>query len=172
VNKETKSARVEEMKQIFAGHGTFYAFNYNKMTVAQATDLRRTLRKQGAALKVVKNRLALRSLRDGLPDDLRKAFRQPTAIVYTAGDAIALARTLKEFQAANKVLVLKGGVIEGSYFPSQRFDEITKLASRPELLAKVGYLTAAPLQRFLRALQAPLAHLGILLNQLKDKKTQ
>jgi large subunit ribosomal protein L10 len=172
VKKEIKAARIDEMKTIFADHGTFYAFDYNKMTVAQATDLRRTIRKNGAAFKVVKNRLALRSFREGLPDDLRKVFRQPTAIAYTAGDAIALARALKEFQVANKVLVLKGGVIEGLYFLPARFDEITKLASRTALLAKVGYLMAAPLQRFLGAMQAPLTHLGHRLNQLKDKKTQ
>lgn len=172
MKKEIKTARIDELKTIFAAHGTFYAFDYNKMTVAQATDLRKILRKHGAALKVVKNRLALRSFREDLPDDLRKAFRQPTAIAYTAGDAIALARTLREFQAANKVLVIKGGVIEGSSFAPARFDEITKLASRVALLGKVGYLMAAPLQRFLRALQAPLTNLGNRLDQLKDKKPQ
>jgi len=172
VKKETKTARIGEMKAIFAAHGSFYAFDYNKMTVAQATDLRRALRRQGAALKVVKNRLALRSLREDLPDELRKAFRRPTAIAYTSGDAVFLARTLKEFQTSNKVLVLKGGIIEGSYFAPGRFDEVTRLASRPELLARVGSFAAAPLHRFLRVFRAPLAQLGILLNQLKDKKTQ
>jgi len=171
VKKETKAARIDEMKAVFASSGTFYAFDYDKMTVAQATDLRRILRRQGAALKVVKNRLALRALREELPDDLRKTFRRPTAIAYTSGDGIALARTIREFQAANKVLAAKGGVIEGSFFPAIRFDEITKLASRPELLAKVGYLAAAPLRRFLGAFRAPLSHLGLLLNQLMDKKT-
>jgi large subunit ribosomal protein L10 len=172
VDKETKTARIGELAEIFAGHGTVYAFSYNKMTVAQATDLRRLLRKQGSRLKIVKNRLALRSLGDGLPADLRTAFRLPTAIAFTAGDPIALARTLKDFQTANKVLVLKGGLVEGIYFAPARFDEITKLASRTELLGKVGYLMAAPLQRFLSALRAPLAHLGLALDQLKGRKQQ
>jgi large subunit ribosomal protein L10 len=167
VKREIKAARIDELKTLFAAHGTLYAFDYNKMTVAQATDLRRILRQQGAALKVVKNRLALRSLGENLPADLRKAFRQPTAIASTAGDPIALARTLRDFQAANKVLVSKGGVVEGTYFAPARFDEITRLASRTELLGKVGFLMAAPLQRFLRALGGPLANLGILLKEFK-----
>ena len=172
MNKQTKSARIDELKGIFASHGTFYAFDYNKMTVAQATDLRKILRRQGSGFKVVKNRLALRSLREDAPEDLRKAFRKPTAIAYTSGDGIGLARAMKEFQVANKVLVLKGGIVEGTSFAPSRFDEITKLASRTVLLGKVGYLMAAPLRGFLRALQAPAANLGILLTQLKDQKQQ
>ena len=131
------------------------------MTVAQATDLRKTLRKNGAALKVVKNRLALRALpgrharrpQGGLPQaDGRGLHRRPTRS--------CVAKTLKDFAVQNKVLVLKGGVVQGRAFGAERFDEITKLGSREALLGKIGAMMASPLSTLLRTLQAPLANMG------------
>jgi Ribosomal protein L10 len=170
MKKEVKAQRIDELKELFETNGTYYLFNYNKMTVAQATALRKNLRKQGSALKIVKNRLALRSVPGPLADDLRPVFSKPTAVAYTGGDAVLLAKTLREFQVQNKVLVVKGGVVEGIYVGPERFDQIVKLPGRMDLVAKVGGLMAAPMSGFLRCLRAPLGDFGILLNQLKAKK--
>ncbi len=83
------------------------------MSVAQSVVLRKTLRKQASGMKMVKNRLALRSLKAEFPDALRGAFRQPTAMAYTADDPIKLAKTIKDFSVQNKVLTVKGGVLQG-----------------------------------------------------------
>jgi len=170
MKRETKETRIKELVDILNSNETFYLFDYNKMTVAQAVDLRRILRKNASALKVVKNRLALRALKEEFPAELRTSFRSPTALAFTAADPIALAKALKDFAARSKVLVVKGGLVQGRYFPAERFEEITKLASRETLLAKIGFLMAYSLQRFLWTWQAPLSQTGILLSQLKDKK--
>jgi large subunit ribosomal protein L10 len=172
VKKETKTLRVDEMSALFGAHKTLYLFDYTKMKVSQATALRKSLRKQGAFLKVVKNRLALRALAESVPADLRPAFRKPTAVAYTSADPIALAKTIKEFAASTKAIALKGGLVEGIYFAPARFDEIVKLASRQELLGKIGAMMASPLVKLLRTLQAPLSQAGVLLSQLKDKKSK
>lgn len=172
MKKETKTLRIDELGAVFAAHKTIYLFDYTKMKVSQATALRKRLRAQGASLKVVKNRLALRALAESVPADLRPAFRKPTAVAYTAADPIGLAKTVKEFAASTKAIALKGGLVEGIYFAPERFDEIVKLAPRADLLAKVAVLMAAPLQKLLRTLQAPLSQTGALLGQLKDKRSK
>ena len=83
MKKDIKAQRIDELKGMFVANATYYLFNYNKMTVAQATSLRKNLRKQGAALKIVKNRLALRSVPETLAGNLRPVFRKPTAVAYT-----------------------------------------------------------------------------------------
>ena len=171
MKKEIKTVRIDELSSLFQKNPTVYLFDYTKMTVAQATALRKALRKQGAALKVVKNRLALRSLGD-VPADLRPAFRKPTAVAYTAGDPIALAKAVKEFSIQTKAMALKGGLVDGVYFGAERFDEVVKLGSRHELLGKIGMMMASPLVKLLRTLQAPLLNTGLLLGQLKDKKSK
>jgi large subunit ribosomal protein L10 len=172
VKKETKTIRIDEMSAIFGAHKTLYLFDYTKMKVSQATALRKRLRQQGASLKVVKNRLALQALAASVPADLRPAFRKPTAVAYTAADPIALAKTVKEFAVSTKAIALKGGLVEGIYFAPERFDEIVKLAPRADLLAKIAVMMAAPLQKLLRTLQAPLSQTGLLLGQLQDKKSK
>jgi len=172
MKKETKSQRIDEMTALFGDYKTFYLFDYTKMTVAQATEFRRALRKQGSSLKVVKNRLALRSLAAAVPAEIRPAFRKPTAVAYTGSDALALARAVKEFATSTKAIVVKGGLVEGAFFGPERFEEVCRLASRPELLAKVGGLMAFPLMKLMRTLQAPLAQMGVLWSQLKDKRTE
>jgi large subunit ribosomal protein L10 len=170
MKKDVKAQRIDELKGLFDKNGTYYLFNYNKMTVAQATALRKNLRKQGSSLKIVKNRLALRSVPEPLAGNLKPVFRTPTAVAFTDGDAVLLAKALKEFQIANKVLVLKGGVVEGAFVGPERFDEIVKLPGRMDLMARFAGLMAAPLTGFLRCFQAPLGNVGVLLNQLKTKK--
>jgi large subunit ribosomal protein L10 len=170
VKRETKEIRIHEVSEIFKANNTFYVFDYKNMTVAQSVDLRKTLRRNGSSLKIVKNRLALRALRAEFPAEFKSSFRNPTAVAYTAADPLALARLLKDFAAQNKVLIMKGGLVEGHYFPAARFEEIVKLASRRQLLGKVGYLMAYPLMQLLRTWQAPLTSVGSLLSQLKNKK--
>ncbi len=172
MKKENKTTRIDELNSLFRDNPTLYLFDYTKMTVAQATALRKALRKQGASLKVVKNRLALRAMGDVVPADLKPAFRKPTAVAYTAGDPIALAKAVKEFSVQTKAMALKGGLVEGIYFGAERFDEVVKLASRHDLLGKIGALMAAPLIMLLRTLQAPLLNVGLLMGQLKDKKSK
>ena len=99
-----------------AANDTFYLFDYKKMTVAQAVGPAQDPAQAG--------RLASRSSRTAwpcgpwaeFPADLRPAFRKPTAMAYTAADPIVLAKALKDFSVQNKVLVVKGGVVEGQYF--------------------------------------------------------
>lgn len=170
MNRENKIKLVEELHHLFARHDSFYVVDFQGASVAQMTRLRRSLRKMGGVLKVVKNRLALRALPAELPEGIHLLFQKTTAIAFPDGDPIALARFLKEFSAQNKILSVKGGIIQGQLFPAERFDEICQLSSRTELLAKVGFLISYSLINLLRTLQAPLAQFGFLMNQLKTKK--
>jgi len=170
VKKEAKQPIVESLERLFATNGTFYLIDFKRMTVAQSVDLRKVLRKSGYTYKVIKNRLALRALDEACPEALRPLFQKPTAIAFADKDPIQLAKILKDFSNQGKILAVKGGIVEGQYLAAERFDEISKLSSRADLMARFARLMAAPLVEFLRTLQAPLSNFGNLLNQLKIKK--
>ncbi len=165
MKRESKIRQVEELNHLFSRHNSFFVVNFQGLNVAQITRLRKLLRRQGGEFKVVKNRLALRALRPEFPPKIREFFQRPTALVFPDGDAIALARLLREFSLENKSFQVKGGMIEGQVFPGEQLEEICRLGSRHELLAKIGYLLAFPLFNFIRTWQAPLVHFGLLLNQ-------
>jgi large subunit ribosomal protein L10 len=172
VKKEAKQQVVMSLEGVLEANSTYYLVDFKRMKVSQTVELRKLLRKNSYAYKVVKNRLALRALRDRAPAELRPFFEKPTAIAFAAKDPIGLAKILKDYSAQGKVLAVKCGVVEGQYLAPERFDEITKLSSRDDLVAKIGFVMAQPLVRLMRTLQAPLGNLGNLLTQLKSKKTE
>jgi len=170
VKRDTKEKQISALDRMFKENDSYFLLDYERMTVAQAVELRKALRRNSYAFKVVKNRLALRALGSSLPAELGKTFKKTTAIAFAASKPVELAKMVREFSNKNKILAVKGGVIEGQAFPGSRFEEICRLSSREELLSKVGFFVAYPLTRFLRTWQAPLNQCGVLLSQLKNKK--
>jgi len=170
VIREKKENQVRELRGAFDRNDTFYLLDYVNIPVSKSVELRNQLRDNDCSLKVVKNRLALRSLLEGFPEELKDSFQGPTAIAFTDKNPIVLARLLKDFSAQNKILKVKSGIVEGDYLPEERFQEIATLTSRLDLVAKLGYLIAYPLTQLLRSMQAPINTLGGMMSQLKDKK--
>lgn len=156
MKRETKETRIHEVSEIFKANHTFYVFDYKNMTVAQSVDLRKTLRKNGSSLKIVKNRLALRALRAEFPAEFKSSFRNPTAVAYTAADPIALARLLKDFAAQNKVLIMKGGLVEGHYFPAAEVRGDRQAGLPPTTLGQGRHLDGLPAHAAFKDLAGPL----------------
>ncbi len=170
INRERKEKQVQEIQDDFAKNPSFYMLNFNKMSVVRANELRQKLRENSYSLKVVKNRLALRAIKENFPEELKGKFSGPTALAYAENDPVGLAKLIKEFSIQNKILTVKAAILEGQYMPGENFDEIAKLSSKEDLVAKIGYMMAYPLMQLFRAWQAPLSGFGRLLSQLKDKK--
>ncbi|MCJ7680155.1 MAG: 50S ribosomal protein L10, partial [Candidatus Aminicenantes bacterium] len=146
--------------------------NFTGISVNRATELRKQLKAHSYSLEVIKNRLALRSFKADYPEELQEQLKGPTALAFAKEDPIGLAKIIKEFSAQHKMLVVKAALLDGQFFPGERFDEIAQLAPREELLAKLGYMMSYPLTQFLRAMRASLSGFGNLLSQLKDQKEQ
>ncbi|MGB9004256.1 MAG: 50S ribosomal protein L10 [Candidatus Aminicenantales bacterium] len=170
MKREKKNLHIKQLADILSRQDSFYLMDFTKVSVAQSVALRKALRKNAHGFKVVKNRLALKALDDRFPAALKGYFRKPTAIAFTDGDPVDLAKALKEFSAQNKVLSVKGGLLQGRLFGPDRFEEIAKLASRPELLARFARLMASPLTKMLQTLQSPLGTLGRQLAQFKTSR--
>jgi len=170
VKRDAKAHTIKNMEESFGRQKTIYLMDYTGMKVSQAVALRKLLKKSSYDFKVVKNRLALRALKEDFPAELRSYFQKPTAVALAAAEPVKLARMLKDFSVQNKVMAFKGGLFEGQILAPERFDDVCRLASREELLGKIGYMMASPLVRMLRTWQAPLTQMGRLLSQFKEKK--
>jgi large subunit ribosomal protein L10 len=170
VKREDKEKQVKELTDSFEKYDSFYLVDFIKMSVAQAVELRRIFRDNSYSFRVVKNRLALRALKEDFPEDLKTCFQGSTAIAFASQNPVGLARLIKDFSDRNKVLSVKAGILEGQFLSSERFTEVAALSSREDLIAKVGNLMALPLIKLLWTWQTPLNSLGRLLSQLKTKK--
>ena len=170
MKKGSKEKLVKELGDGFISCNSFYLIDFRKMVVSQAVELRNLFRENSYSFRVVKNRLALRALREDFPEDLKKYFQGPTAIAFAPQNPVGLARLIKDFSVRNKVLTVKAGLLDGQFLSGERFAEVAVLRSREELVAKIGYLMAFPLIKLHRTWQAPINSLGRLLSQIKTKK--
>ncbi len=170
VNRQEKEKQIEEIKDIFKKYDSFYLLDFVKMSVLQSVELRRKLRENSFSIMVVKNRLALRALNKKFPEEIKQFFCGPTAIAFASGNSISLARLIRDFSLQHRVLSVKAGLIEGQFFPKERFYEISNWGSREDLLAKIGFLMACPLTKLIRTWQAPFNSVSSMLSQLKSKK--
>ena len=170
VNREKKERQIEEIHESFVKHNSFYLLDFVNMSVSLAVELRKQMRENSYSFLVIKNRLALRALKEDFPEDLKAQFRGPTAIAFAQENPLGLARLIKDFSVQHKVLSVRCGIVEGQFLEGEKFADIAKLTSKDDLLAKLGYLMAYPLMTFLRTWQAPLNSVVSMLDQLKSKK--
>ncbi len=142
---------------------------FSGLKVEQASDLRRRIRGASGSYRVVKNRLAIRAL-EGTPlAGNERLFDGPTAVAYTAGDPVGLAKVLAEFQKSAPIKV-KGVVLEGKAMPASVLEGIVSLPSRPELISRFAGMLRSPLVKFVMLLKAPVRDFASVLKQVADKK--
>lgn len=111
MDRAQKQESIESLKSVFADAGAVVVTHYMGLTVAEMTDLRLRLRKEGAAIKVVKNTLALKALDGKLGDKGDKLFTGPVAIAY-GPDAVSAAKIAVQFAKENDKLKIVGGVLD------------------------------------------------------------
>lgn len=170
VNREKKEEQVKELNETFDKYDSFYLIDFINMPVSLAVEFRKQLRENSCSFQVIKNRLALRALKEDYPEDLKGYFQGPTGVAFSQDDPLGLARLIKDFSSQHKILTIKGGMIEGQLLEAEKFEEIAKLTSKKDLIGKLGYLMAYPLQKLLQTWQAPFNSMGSVLSQVKSKK--
>ena len=170
MNRAEKQNVVKELNETFKGNDSVLLINFTGLNVADSTDLRRKISEVECGYRVIKNRLALRALEDTSAEELKEHFEGPTAIAYTGGDPVALAKVLKTFIKDHPAMSFKAGIVEGQAVSASEMDNLADLPSRTELLTKLVYLLNAPLTRLATALQSPVRDLASVLHQLGEKR--
>src|SRR2546423_5242138 len=127
----------------------------------QIDTLRSRLLENGARFSVVKNTLTRRAAEAAGADALLALLEGPTAIAFleAGGDPAAVAKAIRDAAREAPVLVVRGGVLEGSVVTAE---EVERLATLPPLDVLRGQVLAAiiaPLTTLLGLVSAPLQNL-------------
>ena len=148
-----KEAAVAELTEDFRSASATVLTEYRGLTVTSMKALRRSL---GADTKysVVKNtltKIAAKNAGVEISDDLLVG---PSAVAFIKGDAIEAAKSLKNFQKENPLLIIKGGVFEGKTVTTAEIMKLADLESREVLLSKLAGAMKGSLAKAARALDA------------------
>lgn len=147
-----------------------FLVNFQGLTVNQATELRNKVRESGGEYEVVKNTLALLAVRGRALEVVSDQFNGPTAVAYIQDDPVSLAKALTDFAKGVPAIEFKGGVIDGKAIQAAQVQDIAKMPSRDELIAKLLFLLQSPITRFVRGLAAIPQQLVVVLDQISKKQ--
>jgi large subunit ribosomal protein L10 len=163
-----KATAVADLSERFRSSNATLLTEYRGLTVAQLTQLRRSLGRQ-TTYAVAKNTLAKRAAADAGIAGLDALFTGPTALAFVSGDPVEAAKGLREFAKAHPLLVIKGGVFEGKAIGAAEVNQIAELESREVLLARLAGAMKANLSKAAGLFQAPLVKAARTVAALQDK---
>lgn len=166
-----KVSDVAELTENFRGSNAAVLTEYRGLTVAQLSQLRRSLG-ETTQYAVVKNTLSKIAARDAGLEELESLLQGPSAIAFVKGDPVEAAKSLRDFAKANPLLVIKGGILDGKLVSAGEISKIADLESREVLLAKVAGAANATLARAAALFQAPLAQAARLAEALRAKAAE
>jgi large subunit ribosomal protein L10 len=149
-----KVATVEEIRGKLESARAAVLTEYRGLKVGELADLRAALRSADAEYKIFKNTLARRAAEEAGLGDLASLLDGPTAITFVRGDAVVVARALRDYSRTNPALVVKGGILGTRVIRPADVVALADIEPREVLLARIAGGFQAPLVKAAGLFQA------------------
>lgn len=164
-----KVETVAEIKALFDGSDAAILTEYRGMRVAHLRDLRRSLRSVGGEYRVFKNTLVRIAADSVGATGLEPLLHGPTAVAFVKGDAVEVAKAIREFAKTNPNLIVKGGLLGTKVLTAAQASALADMPPKKQVLAEIAGLFAAPLSQFASLLAAPPRDIAYAINALIEK---
>jgi large subunit ribosomal protein L10 len=170
-NKDDKKKDMEALREQLAKAENVFLAGYEKITVSQDFELRKTVRGAGGSYKVIKNRIAEKAAEGTAAANLLKELKGMCSIAYTTGDPVALAKALTAYAKTNPSFTFRAGMVEGRVVDVGGIAELANLPPKNEIFAKLLFLINAPAQRLVSAMNGVGRNLAVVIDQgVKENK--
>lgn len=164
-----KEATVAELTDKFSSSKAVLLTEYRGLTVGQMKELRRTI-SADATYAVAKNTLLTIAAKNAGVSAFEGQLYGPTGMVFVHGDAVNVAKSLRDFAKANPLLVVKSGLLDGVALSEAEVKKLADLESREVLLAKAAGMFKASLFGAAYMFNAPLAKAARAVDALRQKQ--
>ena len=171
LTREQKTEAVSELSEKFSRATSVFVADYRGLSVEEVRELRGKIRGESAEdfeYQVAKNSLLSLAAEGQDAEVLRPHFNGPTAVAFSYGDPVGLAKILVKFAKDNEVFEIKGGVLDGKALDQGDVAHLATLPNLLELRGKLVGLLQAPAVKLARLLNEPGGQLARLVAARKD----
>jgi large subunit ribosomal protein L10 len=167
----SKVDTVESLRRAIAEQRGVVVAGFKGLTVAEITSLRRKLREVNADFRVVKNTLIRLAAKDSDFARISDLFKGPTAVAFSHGDPVGMAKALKTFAQASPKVTLKGGFLDGIGLTVKEVEALAEVPSREVLLSRLVGSLQSPITGLVRVLSGPQNKLVYALEAIRGQKS-
>ena len=164
-DKDEKKKDLEDLKKAIEENKNLFVTSYEKLTVKQDYNLRKTIREAGGQYRVVKNNLAAKAAEGTPANDLLGSLKGMTSLAYTANDPVALAKALAKYSKENAAFTFKAGMVEGRVIDVKSINELASMPPKEEIYGKLLYLINATATRLVSSINGVGRNLAVVLDQ-------
>jgi large subunit ribosomal protein L10 len=165
LTRSQKETQVAELRERFARATSVFVADFRGLDVGSVDRLRERLRAEGRGAyeyRVIKNTLIRLAAQGSAAEALAAHFRGPTALAFSFGDPVQLAKILVDYAKQNHVFAVRGAVVEGRPLAAEQVATLATLPSLAQLRGKIAGLAQAPALKLVQLLAAPGGQLARL----------
>ena len=169
MRKEQKTAVVDSLSGTFKKASIALVSEYRGMTVAETTEVRRKLRAVRGELRVAKNTLIRRAIKDSDYSSLEDKLGGPVGLIISTEDPVEIAKAVVSFSSLGDKFKLRGGVVDGKAITPAEVQALATLPPREVILGQLLGLIQAPATHLVRLLNEPGSALARLIDAIGKK---
>ena len=170
LNFEQKQAIVAEVAEVASTAFSAVAAEYRGITVEDMTALRAQARNNGVYLRVVKNTLARRAVKDTEFECMTDGLTGPLVLAFSQEDPGAAARVIKDFTKENDVLKVTLVAIGGQMLGASELETLAKLPTYDQAISMLMSVMKAPVQKLTQTMNEVPGKLVRTVAAIRDAK--
>ena len=170
LTKQKKHDKVATLAGELQGATAAIIGTFTAMTASKDFELRKTVRGAGGKYQVLKNKLAPKAGAGTQIEGALGGLKGVSAIAYTAGDPVALAKALSAWVKDNSQFTFKLGIVDGKVLNVAEVNDLALLPGKEELFSKLLFLINAPATRLATVLNATGRNLAVVLDQAAQQE--
>ncbi len=167
---DDKKALVAEVNEVAGKAFSLVAAEYRGLTAGEMTELRSKAREGGAYLRVVKNSLAKRALKDTEFECMEEVLIGPLILGFSMEDPGSAARIIKDFRKDHEALDVKAVSVSGQLLPASDLERLASLPTYDQAISILMSVMQAPVTKLARTLKEVPAKTTRAVAAVRDQK--
>jgi large subunit ribosomal protein L10 len=165
-----KDAILKKLSSQYKSRSSLVAVNFNKVNSADLSMLRQSLNDVDARLMVTKTALFNRFLDSAKKTNFFQQSNGLAALIFIGKDIVVPLKVVSDFIKEHEDFKFLGGFLEDKELSIANLQEIAKLPSRQQLVAKTVITIKMPLIRLRSTLENSMRKLLLCLVSAQQKK--